>query len=214
MALTKSVSAICDWTALAQDTVVFAGSLDISLNYSTLVHIQAFLDVDNTAHTGTEFIIQGRSSTTDTLEDWYDITRFVGLVNTVQLIQGNEAVAVDEERVDLSENPTTLIPIGTADASLPWVGVEDADALADSEMIVVRDTDADELVALRGTVGATVEYFENAHADTVAFSNVALSQCVVIGIEHYYIRVIVNNSYDVNGATLNFRIRAINVTGL
>jgi hypothetical protein len=84
MAKTMTVSEICDWTALAQDTVVFAGSLDVHLNYSTLVHIQAFLDVDNTAHTGTEFIIQGRSSTTDTLEDWYDITRFVGLVGTPQ----------------------------------------------------------------------------------------------------------------------------------
>lgn len=212
MALTKSAGSICDWTALASGTVAVAGQLDVSDKYETTVVIQAFVDADNTANAGTEFLVQGRAASTDTNEDWYDICRFVDLVGTNQAISLGEDVAVDEERVTVDENPTTIITIGTSDGPLPWVGIEDG-TLADSEMIMATDGDADEIWALLSNEAGS-EYFENIHDTNDTANQIAFSRGVVIGIGHYRIRVVVNNNYDTNGPSINFRVRYVAVNGV
>jgi hypothetical protein len=213
MALTKVASVIKDWTALASGTVALGGTFDVSDAYSALVAIQAFCNTDATANAGTEFLIQGRASASDTNENWYDIARFIGLVGTDQVVGIGEDVAVDEERVTVDENPTTIFTIGTSDAVLPWGGLEDAGALADSEMVMVTDGDADEIWVLPSNVAGT-EYFENVHDASDTINQIALSQYIPIGMEHYFIRVIINNNYDTNGPAINYRILGIKVTSL
>jgi hypothetical protein len=216
MALTKAAGLMtaAEWTALASGTVVVAGQLDVSDAYETTLVIQAMLDTDATAHVGTEFIIQGRAATTDTNRDWYDICRFVDLVNAApQLIGIAETVDTNEERVTVDENPTTLITIGTTDSPLPWVGVENTGDVLLSEMVMATDGDADEIWLLTSNEAGT-EYLETAQADDDSLCNVAISRGITIGIGHYRLRVVINNNYDVNGNTLNYRIKYIKVTAL
>jgi hypothetical protein len=216
MALTKSAGSICDWTALAANAAALAGTLDVSDAYGGLIHIQAFVDEDNKACSGVEFIVQGRSNASDTNEDWYDITRFLGLVSTNQAISINGNVATDDSSPLLDENPSTVWTSapGTADGPMIWVGVEDAGALADSELIAVYKTDADE-VFIVGSNEAGTEYLENAKDTSDTMSQYALSQMVSFGAEHIRLRVIVNNNYDyISGPTINYRVRYIKVTAL
>jgi hypothetical protein len=212
MALTKACASVTDWTALASGVVAVAAEIDVHLAYKTLIHIEAFGTTDNTVHAGTEFIIQGRSNDSTSYEDWYDICRFVDLVGTPQLIQLNEDVAVDEPEWGVDENPTSAVTgltTGKTDGPLPWVGVLDANTIANCQTIMVveaTDNAAGPITVLNNTA--------NTYDTADSVIAVAMSRGIPIDIEHYYVRVVINNNYDVNGSAINYRIRSILTTAL
>lgn len=203
MALTKAVSSVVDWTAVAQNAVAKSSVVDFSTSYGGLLHIQAFLNTE-TQHTGTEFIVQGSSATSGD-EDWYDIVRFVDLLGT----------AVEEP---IDDDPwavadlTTLISLtagytsGLADGPLQWIGIESG-TLVNSELMLMT-------AGVTNTSITVLDDKTNAHAVSEELSSIAMSRAIPIAIEHYRVRLIVNNTYDINGSTLNYRLRVIKLSGM
>jgi len=197
MVMTKAVSAVTDWTAVAQNTVVESATLDCSSHYGTMLHIQAFLD-NTTAHTGTRFIVQASSNTTGD-EDWQDLTEFVALIGTAvtDLIENNP----------LAQNSTAITLTGHAYTDFAkWLAIEDG-TLVDSELVFVKaNADANTVDILDGTA--------NAHAVNTAMFDVAVSKVVMIPPETYRVRLVVANNYDADGATLNYKLRASEITAI
>lgn len=197
MALTQADEAVTDWTAVAQNTVAESATLDTSPNYATEVYIQAFLDT-TTAHTGTKFIVQTSSNSSGD-EDWHDMTPFVALIGTAatDLIEDNP----------LSAASTAIALTGHALTALAkWLGIEDG-TLVNSELIFEVSQSTNEIVVLDGTA--------NEHAQNTAIFNVAESHSPIqIPFGTTRIRVIVDNTYDADGSTLNYKVRASKVTAV
>lgn len=196
MALTKAVEAITDWTAVAQNTVGESGTLDCSGHYGTELHIQAFLDT-TTAHTGTKFKIQVSSNTSGD-EDWQDLTEFVALIGTAatDLIEDNP-LAASSTAIALTGHALTVLA--------KWLGIEDG-TLVNSELIFEVSQTANEVVILDGTT--------NAHAVNTAIFNLAMVKVIVLPFATNRARVIVDNTYDADGSTLNYKVRATKVTAV
>jgi len=190
----NSCEAITDWTAVAQNTIVESGTLDCSDHVKTLLHIQAFLDT-TTAHTGTRFIVQVSSNTSGD-EDWQDYTEFVGLIGTAatDLIEDNP-LAAGSTSIALTGHALTV--------RAKWLGIEDG-TLVNSELIFEVSSSANAVVILDGTT--------NSHVQNTAIFNVALSQVILLDGTVNRCRVLVDNSYDADGSTLNFKLRATKVT--
>lgn len=196
MAVTKAVEAITDWTAVAQNAVGESGTLDCSGHYATELHIQAFLDT-TTAHTGSKFKIQVSSNTSGD-EDWQDLTEFVGLIGTAatDLIEDNP----------LSAASTAIALTGHALTALAkWLGIEDG-TLVNSELIFEVSQSTNEIVVLDGTT--------NEHAQNTAIFNLAVVKIIVLPFGTNRARVIVDNTYDADGSTLNYKVRATKVTAV
>lgn len=201
MALTKAVEAITDWTAVAQAAVGESATADISACYEAALNIQAFLDTE-TAHTGTEFIVQTSSNTTGD-EDWEDYARFVDLIGTAN-------------KEDITNNPaaagTTVFTVASttgytvADVAAPWRAIEDA-TLVNSELLLQVAVAANTSVTFQD--GST-----NEHANTADLYNIAFSRTIQLPFTASRARVIVNNNYDSNGSTLNYKVRMTKVTAL
>lgn len=190
----NGVEAITDWTAVAQNAVGESGTLDCSTHDGTSLLIQAFLDT-TTAHTGTRFLIQVSSNTTGN-EDWHDYREFVAMVGqaATDLIENNP----------LSAGSTSLTLTGHAlTTEAIWIGIENG-TLINSELIFVASQTANAVVALDGTT--------NAHAQTTAVFNVAISKTIVLDSTVNRARVVVDNTYDDNGSTLNYKVRATKLT--
>lgn len=201
-ALTKGVESVTDWNACAQNTVEEGTILDTSDHYATELTVQAFLDT-TTAHTGTEFIIQVSSATSGD-EDWHDYTKFVALIDTA-----NSENITDNP---LAASSTTINVANTGgnyeDGPLgsTWIAIEDG-TLIDSELILLTaftlDTD---ITCLDGTT--------NAHVQNTTMYDVAVSRTITVGFPVNRVRIVVNNAFDTDGSTLNYRIRATSVTGI
>lgn len=196
MAVTKAVEAVTDWTAVGQNAVGESGTLDCSGHYATELHIQAFLDT-TTVHTGTRFIVQVSSKASDD-EDWQDLTEFVALIGqaATDLIENNP----------LNQGETALDLIGHALTVLAkWLALEDG-TLVDSELVFEVSQTANEVVVLDGVA--------NAHVVSTAVFNLAITKVVILPFATNRVRVIVDNTYDADGSTLNYKARATEVTGV
>lgn len=196
-AITNNVGSVTDWTAVAQGTVAESATLDTSGHYQTQLVIQAFLD-STTAHTGTEFRIQGSANTTGD-EDWYDITQFVALIGTAN----SEAITNNP----LAASSTTITCASTTGYTAGgWRAIEDG-TLANSELIfqVGLTTDTN-ITILDGTT--------NEHAQSTNMWNIAISRSVFIGAPANRVRVVVNNTYDSDGSTLNYKVRSLDTSGI
>lgn len=196
MAITKAVEAITDWTAVAQNTIAESGILDVSGHYATELHIQAALDT-TTAHTGTKFIIQVSSNTSGD-EDWQDLTEFVALVGTAatDLIEDNP----------LSAGSTAITLTAHAFTTLgKWLFIEDG-TLANSELVFESAQATNSITILDGTT--------NAHALNTAIFDLAMVKTITLPMGTNRARLIVDNTYDADGSTLNYKIRATKVTAV
>lgn len=201
MAITKAVEAVTDWTAVAQNAVGESGTLDCSGHYETALLIQAFLD-STTAHTGTKFQIQVSSNTSGD-EDWHDYREFVALVGTAnsEAITNNPlaAAATTITMADTGGNYETA-PMGR------WLAIEDG-TLVNSELVLNTGFTADTSITIQD--GTT-----NEHAQNTLMYDIAISKTIILDRSVNRARVIVNNTYDADGSTLNYRVRATKVTAI
>ncbi len=195
-ALTKTTSSVTDWTAVAQNTIGESATVDISDCYESVIHIQAGLDT-TTAHTGTRFIVQVSANTTGD-EDWQDFTEFVELIGTAatDLIENNP-LAAGSTTITLTAHALTVLG--------KWLLIEDG-TLANSELIFESASATNSITILDGTT--------NAHAVNTAIFNVAFTKDITIPLGYQRVRVLVVNSYDNDGSTLNYKLRITEVTGL
>lgn len=189
-------ASIQDWTAVAQNTIVKSAEHDLTRFSKVVLSIQAALDT-TTAHTGTRFIVQTSSAASGD-EDWQDIADFVALIGTAatDLIQGS-TLAAGSTAIALTGHAYTVEGI--------WLFIEDG-TLTNSELVFEASQTANEVVILDGTA--------NAHVVGVALFNVAMTQNIALPASARRARVVVDNSYDVNGSTLNYKVRVSKVTGV
>lgn len=184
----KTDTVLNDWTAIAQNTVVASNVMDMSEKSKYTMNIHAALD-STTAHTGTRFIVETSPVLTGN-EDWYPHADFVALIGTAatDLIEDNPLAAGS---TDIALTGHAL----TVEGKLLFI--EDA-TLANSEVVLEASQTANEVVILDGT--------ENAHVQNTAVFNVVMSQKVKLPSEAMRARLVVDNTYDDNGSTLNCRV--------
>jgi len=201
MALTKSVASVTDWTAVAQNAVGESAEVDISGCYDSSLSIQAFLDTE-TAHTGTEFIIQVSSNTSGN-EDWQDYQRWTELIGTAnsEAITNNPLAAASTTITCASTTGYTI-----AELPLAWRAIEDG-TLANSEIILQTGLTTDtNITILDGTT--------NEHAQNTPMYSIAFTKEIWIPISYNRVRLVINNTYDSDGSTLNYKVRINKVTAL
>lgn len=184
----KITTALNDWTAVAQNALVHSAELEIAGVQKAQMQIQAALDT-TTAHTGTRLIVQTSNQISGD-EDWYPLTEFVALIGTAatDLIEDNP----------LAAGSTAIALTGhalTAEGILLFI--EDG-TLEDSEIALEASQTANEVVILDGT--------ENAHALNTAIFNIAMMQVVALPSTAKRARLVIDNTYDDNGSTLNYRV--------
>lgn len=189
----KHTVSIQDWTAVAQNTIVKSAEYDLINSASALLHIQAALDT-TTAHTGTRFLVQTSGSETGD-EDWQDWADFVALIGTAatDLIE-DDPLAAGSTDIALTGHALTVegIPLFIEDATL-----------VDSEIGLEASQSTNEVVLLRGTT--------NAHAVNTAIFNVAMNQNISLPASARRVQIVVDNSYDADGSTLNYKARITEV---
>jgi len=197
MAITKSVSSVQDWTAVAQNTTGESAVFDASASYEAVLHIQAFLDTA-TVHTGTEFIIQTSSAASGD-EDWEDFTKFVELVGTSNI----EAITNNP----LAVASTTITCVSTTGyVAGAWRAIEDG-TLVNSELVYQTGLTTDTNITIEdGTA--------NEHVQNVNMYSVAMVKDILLPIGIYRARLLINNTYDVDGSTINYKVRAVSVTAI
>ena len=196
MAATKTTASVDDWTAVAQNTIVEGTEIDVSSSYGSTLHIQAALDT-TTAHTGTRFLVQTSGNTTGN-EDWEDFVEFIGLIGTAatDLIEDNPLAAASTA-IALTGHALTVLG--------KWLLIEDG-TLVNSELVFEKSQTTNEVVILDGAT--------NEHALNTAIFNVAFSKPITIPIEFVRARLIIDNSYDADGSTLNVKCRVTKVTAV
>ena len=192
----KSNEEIEDWTAVAQNTLAKSSEYDISDAYEAVMHIQSALDT-TTAHTGTRFIVQ-TSASDEGDEDWMDFTEFVALIGTAvtDAIEDNPLAAGSTDIALTAHGYTT---------EGAWLLIEDA-TLINSELVRVASQTVNEVVVIDGTT--------NGHVLNTVMFNVAMVQSISLPKTAERVRLLVDNTYDDNGSTLNYRARVSKVTGL
>ena len=185
----KSVKSIQDWSAVDQNTISKSEEYDLIDNISGILNLQAALDT-TTAHTGTKFIVQISSSKSGN-EDWQDFVEFVGLIGTAatDLIENDPLVAGS---TDIALTTHSLTVLGK------WLFIEDS-TLINSELVMESEQTANEIVVLDETT--------NDHVKDTAIFNVAMVQNIAIPFATNRVRLIIDNTYDLNGSTLNYKLR-------
>lgn len=188
MAKDTTPKSIQDWTAVAQNTIAESAVEDVSPNYGSMLYIQAFLDTI-TAHTGTKFVVQASNADSGD-EDWYDFTEFAELIGTAatDLIENNP-LAASSTQITLTGHSLTVLG--------KWLAIEDG-TLINSELIFEKSQTANQVVILNPTT--------NSHALNTAIFNVAMTKSIFIPPEIARVRVVVVNSYDADGSTLNYKV--------
>jgi hypothetical protein len=186
---TITSSVIDDWAAVAEGATDESTEIDISGNYATAIHIQAFLDLDATAHEGTEFFIQVSGMSTGN-EDWTDLTKFIAMVDTC-----------NEENIDdnpLAATSTTILLSDTGGnyedvIKGGWIAIEDSASAANNELVWRTGFTTDTNITILD--GTTTE-----HATASNCYDVAMSRTIAIPFgSGYRARVICNNGYDSDG---------------
>lgn len=185
----KSVKSIQDWSAVAQNTISKSEEYDLIDNINGILNLQAALDT-TTAHTGTKFIVQISSSKSGN-EDWQDFVEFVGLIGTAatDLIEDDPLVAGS---TDIALTTHALTVLGK------WLFIEDS-TLINSELVMESEQTENAIVVLDETT--------NAHAVGTSIFNVAMVQNIAIPFATNRVRLIIDNTYDLNGSTLNYKLR-------
>jgi hypothetical protein len=202
---TITSSIVTDWTAVGEAGIGESGTIDISGSYAVAIHIQAFLDMDATAHEGTEFVIQV-SGLGSGDEDWSDYMKFKELIGTANF------ELIDDNPLAATSTTITVSDTGGGYETEPmgkWIAIEDG-TLINSELVflVAFTTDTD-LTIQDGTT--------NQHANTVNLMDIALSRTIVMPIgAGSRARVIINNGIDIDGtaSSLNYKIGKTITTGI
>lgn len=200
-ALTIDPQAVTDWTAVAQNTVAESATITCSSNYMTILHLQAFLD-STTAHTGTGFRLQTSSADSGD-EDWNDYGgEWQGLVGTANseamtniLLAGSTTITVSDTGGNYEAEPCGQ-----------WIAIEDS-TLVNSELVFQTGFLADASITILD--GAT-----NQHASSTVLWDIALTRTLLVPLGTNRARLLINNTLDSNGSSLNYKLREVETTGL
>lgn len=205
MALGKAMTVVQDWNAVAQNIIEESSEADVSGDHNMALKIQAALDTV-TAHTGTEFIILVNANASDD-EDWVVWNKFIDLIGT--------ALTENLTNNPLASGQSILTMVDTAgfetngpdiDEIPGWRFIKDS-ALINSELIYQIAFVTDTSISWAGVN-------KNSHVQNTPCYNIAISKSVQLPMWAQRAKVIVNNAFDADGSTLNYRVMAGEVTGV
>lgn len=199
--ITAGGEVITDWTAVAQDTIVHSGILDISGDLEAQLILQAFLDTE-TAHTGTRIIVEISHNTSGD-EDWAELQG----AERVILIGTANAELIDDN--PLTAGSVTILMSSTTGFTVNGElrGIEDG-TLANSEIVrQIAETTNVDIDILDGTT--------NEHANTVNVYSIAMSAVIAyLSPSVRRVRIIIDNTFDPDGSTLNYRLMITRATDI
>ncbi len=199
MALTKSVAAVDEWAEVAQNAVREGAINDVSDMYSAMVHIDVALS-SVTAHTGTKIIVQVSSAESGD-EDWTTLTDFIGPDGTANSENPSGSEAIGQTVIEVAS--TT----GFEADETRWIFIEDVGTVANSEMLLlVSHVSNTSITVLDGLTVAK-------DSSDVIF-NIAENYVIEIPMSANRVRVIIDNTFDSNGATVHTKTRISKVTAI
>ena len=198
MSITKSQAAVDAWADIAQNTVREGATVDVSGNYDHILHIDMALS-NATAHTGTEIIVQ-ISSSTSTDEFWTNLVKFVGPTGTA-----NEE-AIDDDPLLATSTTITISSTTGYTTNGNWRFIKDG-TIANSELVWQNGYTTDTNITILD--GTTRE-----HAVSTNMYSIADTYVIQVPSAATRVRVVYNNTYDADGATVATRCRISKVTAL
>jgi hypothetical protein len=197
MALTKSVAALDACQEIAQNTVLEGATTDVSGCYEAMLHIWFALS-NATAHTGTKIKIQVSANSSGN-EDWTDYTEFVPITGTTNLevITNNPLAAAD----------TSITVASTTGYLVGWIFLEDVTTFANSEWCFVT-------VVTTNTSLTIMDGVTREHAVNSICNSIAAVYTVGLPPATMRARIVYDNTYDADGATVAVRSAISKVTAL
>lgn len=208
MALTKAVDTVDEWAEVAQNGIREGATKDISACYSAILHIDCCLS-SAVAHTGTKVIVQISSNITGD-EHWSDFMVLIGPTGTALGLTLAAQEAAGQTVLSLT-NPVT----NNMDNDGKFKFME-ANTVANSEIVyqIANSGDAgDTITILDGLTSQqeTTSYIwdiDNATAEALLMWTIELPMAA------NRCRVIYNNKYDPDGATVHTHCRLSKVTAV
>jgi len=198
VALTKSASAVDAWAEIAQNAVREGTEVDVSDSYETQLHID-YAQTNETVHTGTKIIVMVSSAASGD-EFWSSLAEWVSRTGT-----GNrEAITNDP----LAQGSTTInVASTTGYTTVDWRFIEDISSFANSE--IVRQVGYVANTSITVMDGTAREHAKNSLLHSIAFAYV-----IDIPFGVLRVKVMYDNTYDSDGATVATRARVVKVTAV
>ena len=199
MALTKSGAAVDACQEIAQNTILEGTTVDVSGCYEARLHIWFALS-NATAHTGTKIIIQTSAAASGD-EDWTDYHTFISITGTTNL----------ENCTDnpLHAGDTTLLCADTTGYTVlgSWRFLEDVSTFANSEWIFQT------AVTTNTSIGI-LDGVTRQHAQNSVLNSIAAVYEVLLPNDALRVRIIYDNTYDADGATVAVKASITKVTAI
>jgi len=198
MALTKSAAAVDACQEIAQNTILEGTTVDLSGAYEAMLHID-FALCNATPHTGTKIIIQvsGAASGDD---NWEVFREFVSITGTTDLeVITNNPAAIG----------TTVLTCAstTGYATGQWIFLEDVTTFANSEWCYIVAVSANTSVTIMD--GTT-----RAHNKNSIMNSIAQTYVMALPLGILRVRIVYDNTYDSDGATVAIRSNIVKVTAV
>ena len=204
----KAVETVDVWAEIAQAGIREGATVDISANYQTTLYIDCCLSSE-IAHTGTEIIVQISSALSGD-SYWSDLVRFTGPVGTPVKADVLVAGSVGATVIEVTD-PTTK----ELDHLKKFIFIENTVDITHSEIAyLVAQSDATDDITIQDGLTYAQETSADIFSVDGAVASVVGMYPVVIPRSAYRVRVLYNNNYDSNGATVHTRCRLSKVTGL
>lgn len=197
-AQTKGIAAVDEWAEVAQNAIREGAAVDLSGDYDAILHIDVALSSE-TAHTGTKIEVQISSNTSGD-EDWSTFASFIGPTGTAnsEAVTGTEAAG------------STVIECASTlglydDDETRFIFFENT-TVANSEMALLVSHVANTSVTVQDGI-------TNAQTGSTMF-DIAKRYVVQVPFSANRMRVIYDNTYDVDGATVHTSCRLSRVSAL
>jgi hypothetical protein len=199
MALTKATVALDACQEIAQNTVLEGTTEEVSDAYDAVLYVWWAL-TNATAHTGTKVKVQVSTDTTGD-EDWSDLTELVVGVGTTNLeVITNNPAAIGTTAFTCSST--------TGYTAATWVFLEDVTTFANSEWLYLTAVAAN--TSVTAIDGSTREHAAN----SILNSQAGAMTPVAIPFSAQRVRVIYDNTYDADGATVAIKSQLVEVTAV
>lgn len=194
---TKAVDTIDEWAEVAQNAVREGATKDVSGAYDVILHISVALSTE-TAHTGTKIEVQiSVNSSGD--EDWTTLTSFIGPIGTANSEVTSASEAAGQTVIECAS--TT----GYDADETRWIFFEHTTP-ANSEFALLVSHVSNTSVTLQDGI-------TNDQTAGTMF-NIAQNYVVQLPFSANRVRIIYDNTFDVDGSTVHTLARLSKVTGI
>ena len=195
---TKSTAAIDEWAEVAQNAVREGATTDVSGAYDVILHISVAL-TSETAHTGSKIEVQISSNTSGD-EDWTTLTSFIGPTGTAnsEVTSGTETAG------------STVIEVAST------VGLYDDDEtrFIFFEHTTIANSEFALLVSHVTNTSVTLQDGITNDQTAGTMFDIARNYVVQLPFSVNRVRVIYDNTFDPDGATIHTLARLSRVTGI